>query len=348
MALTVLLLPCIAIAQEAPPAPPEAPASPAALDEDPAVAAARMHFDQGMRLVRRELWEAALTEFDASIAAHPSWVALFNSALCLRNLHRYGRALDALEQLLADHVEAIDPRRRAEAAMLVAEIRGLVTPLVVRVSVDGAAVLVDDELVGASPLARPVLVPSGPHRLEVRREGFMTEHRRVVVVAGRERVEEVALIEQARLGPIRVFSNVEGAAVVIDGDEVGATPYRSVLAEGPHSVEARADGYRSASQGVTIEAGDDPLDVTLALERRRRLHRAWFWSTASLAVASALAMGGLGAAVHVLAGRYDPDADDAVERWEQGRDLMIATDVTLGVACALAASALVMAFFTDY
>lgn len=327
----------------------EAPAEPAeatGLAEDSAVEEARAHFEQGLRLVRREHWAAALSEFETSLQAHPSWSSLYNRALCLRNLHRYAEAIASLEELLETFGAELEVARRRDAETLLGDLRGLVTPVVIRVSAEGATLYVDDDEVGTSPLPGPLLLPSGPHQLEARLPGFLSERRRFVVVSGREQVVELHLSERPRLGSVRVFANVDGATVLLDGDEVGATPFRSAVQAGRHVIEVRSEGYRDGSQEVLVEA-EDEITVSLTLDRRILLHPAWFWSTAGLALASALAVAGLGAAVHLLDAEYDPAASDAIDGYSQGRALMVGADVALAISCASAASALVLAFFTD-
>lgn len=319
----------------------------AAPAEDPALEEARLHFEQGLRLVRREAWGPALAEFEESLRISPTSVAAFNRALCLKHLHRYPESLAAFEGYLERYADEIDRERRADVEAMMGEIRALLTAVTVRVNLDGATVVVDGEAVGTSPLDRPLLLLSGPHEIEVRLAEHEVRRRDIVVVAGRETTEEFVLVPRARRGRLRVESNVPGATVYVDDDELGSVPLDVVLPEGDHEVEVRAEGFRTERQTVRISADEDRI-ATLTLVRPTRAHRGWFWSLVGLTAAGALATTGLGVSVHMLDGDYDPAADDARDRYDQGRSLMIGTDVALGMTCAAAVAAVVLAFYTDW
>lgn len=329
-------------------APEEAPApEPELSAEEVALARSRVHFDHGLRLTRRSLWQAALVEFEESLRLYPTAVAAYNRALCLRRLYRYPETIAALEEYLERYPAEIDAERRTVVENLLSEIRALLTEVTVQVSHPGATIVVDGEEAGTSPLARPLLLLSGPHELVVQLDGHRRVRRDVVVVSGRGVTEAFELEEEASLGRLRVEANVDDAVVIVDGNQVGAVPYLGVLPAGDHRVEVSATGYQPVLQTVSITAGEDRI-ATMTLSQRTRAHRAWFWSAAGLGVGSFLAMIGLGTTAYILHSDYDPAAADAQERYDQGRSYVVATDVMLGVACVSAAAAFILAFFTEW
>jgi hypothetical protein len=330
-----------------PPASPEGSAPEESAGAAGEVERARMHFEQGLRLTRREHWDAALVEFERSLSLHPTQAAALNRALCLQRLRRYGEAIAAFEGYLERYGGEVDEAQRDRARRILEEMRALVTPLTVSVSVDGATVVVDEREVGESPLAEPVPLLSGAHVIEVRMDGYRPARRQVVVVAGEERTERFVLLEPPRMAMVRVESNVEGATLLLDGQEAGVTPWSGVLPQGVHEVAVRAPGHETARTGVTLTADEDRV-LSLTLHPSRRIHRGWFWSAASLAAAGALTTAGLGVTVLVLDGRYDYLAADAAERQAEGRTWMLATDIALGGTLAAAAAALVLGFFVDF
>jgi hypothetical protein len=226
------------------------------------------------------------------------------------------------------------------------EMRALLTEVTVRVNISGATITVDGQEEGTSPLEGPLLLTSGPHALSVTREGYGEARRSIVVVAGQQRTEEFEL-ERRRFGQLVVEANVPEGEVIIDGDAVGTTPYRGLLLAGEHEVAVRAYGYGESSRVVTVEP-DELARVSLSLRRRRRAHQAWFWTALGLTAASAVTTAGLGAAVVVLDGGYEPDSSDAPSDFERGRDLMLGADVAFGIAAASAVGALILYFFTDW
>ena len=324
----------------------EEEAAPDLTEEEVLLARARVHFEHGLRLTRRSLWEAALVEFEESLRLFPTAVAAYNRALCLRRLYRYPETIRALEEYIERFADEIDDQRRTIVENMLIETRYLLTEVTIEVDQLDATILVDGEEVGTSPLSRPVLLLSGPHELEVRLEGFRRVRRTVVVMARHDVRERFQLEREARLGRLRVEANVDYSIVYVDGHEVGLIPYMGVLPEGNHRVEVRADGYHTVVQNVSIEAGEDRI-ATMTLTRRSGAHRAWFWSMAGLSAASLLATIGLGASAYVLHEDYDPALPDAQDRYDEGRSLVVATDIMLSVACVTAAAAFIMALFTE-
>ncbi len=314
--------------------------------EDEALAEARLHFEQGLRLVRRENWAAALAEFEESLRLYPTAVALFNRGLCLRYLNRYPESIEAFTSYLETYAGEIDDDRRAEVERMVQEMRSLLNRVTINVNVDGATITVDSREVGQSPLGAPVLLTSGHHDLEVRLEGYRTVHRTVSVVAGRDMTLAIELTAPPRQGRLRVEANVSGATVLVDGSEVGETPYVGMFDEGEHEITVRADNYRPMTQSVTISANDDRI-ATVVLSSSR-IHRAWFWSMIGLTALGTLTTAGLGVAVATLNGQYDPWAADAGDRYDRGQGLITGADVAFSLTCVTAAAALILAFFTDW
>jgi TolB-like protein len=66
--------------------------------------------------------------------------------------------------------------------------------LLVRTREEAAEVLVDDTLVGSTPLKAPLTLSRGLHRLQVRKDAFIAQTRSVRIEPNQTRVEEVDLI----------------------------------------------------------------------------------------------------------------------------------------------------------
>src|SRR5690349_10512675 len=54
---------------------------------------------------------------------------------------------------------------------------------------------------------------------------------------------------------VRITSEPAGATVVIDGAEVGTTPYEAAIEPGPHSIALRHDGYDASSREFEAAEG---------------------------------------------------------------------------------------------
>jgi hypothetical protein len=122
-----------------------------------------------------------------------------------------------------------------------------------------------------------------------------------------------------------------------------------VLPEGEHEIEVRAPGYTTQIQSVAIATGDERI-VTIAMSEPGGADPAWFWSMVGLTGAATVATVALGAVVLVKDGEYEALAqeDRTVELQDEGKRLMLATDICMGVAIAAAVTATVLAFTTDW
>ncbi len=133
-------------------------------------------------------------------------------------------------------------------------------------NVPGAIVSVDGEVLGEAPATADDL-PPGEHIVEARAEGYRPAQQPVTVEAGRQRVVSVRLEEVQRApGRIVVNADVDGAVVLVDGEERGAPP---VVIEGApagtHAIIVRAEGYREHRETCTVGPGHS-CEVTAHLE----------------------------------------------------------------------------------
>jgi tetratricopeptide (TPR) repeat protein len=109
---------------------------------------------------------------------------LWNMAACERKLGRAAKALTLIDRYVALGGALLADADRQEAARW----RGVLEKGVATVTVTGALagveVLVDDEQVGTTPLAVPVFVDAGAHRVRFTRRGFRSVARLEQVAAG--------------------------------------------------------------------------------------------------------------------------------------------------------------------
>lgn len=134
-------------------------------------ARARAAFEHGVEEMEAGRWQTALDAFDESLAIRPTQVALLNLGRCLESLHRPREALAAYERFLRDFRADATAQRRAHAEERIRELRATMGTLSISVDVPGAALSVDGESVGVSPLAEPVMLPAGTHAVLARVEG---------------------------------------------------------------------------------------------------------------------------------------------------------------------------------
>jgi len=129
-------------------------------------AEARAHFDRGVAFGKQHAYRDALAEFQLAYAAFPNYGVLYNIAQAQILLERPSEALITLERYLAEGGAQIDDKRRSEVEALVLRQRQKTGTIAVSVEPSGAAVTLDDQPLGRAPLAAPLRVDPGVHRLK--------------------------------------------------------------------------------------------------------------------------------------------------------------------------------------
>jgi len=317
---------------------------------------AQKHFRSGTELMKVEDFDGALAEFEQSVALYPTKNGLFNLGNCLKALHRYGEAIETFERLDREFGRQLDAEMRDALERHLDDIRSVIARLQVQVDRAGATVRLDGEEVGKSPLTESLIVGPGEHRLEVSLDGFDAAERDVTIVSGDHRLEKFKL--ERATARLTVTTNVAGATVVVDGEEVGATPLGEPIsvAEGDHVVRVVHDGYEEMDRSIAVEPGEKlTLDFSLVPsgetgakpeaevadaegsapvpEEERRLSPL-FWVGFSTTLACGLAAGGMwiaanseyekfkkeGDAYEVMQG-LPPEAYDEQAVWDKYQDL---------------------------
>jgi len=114
----------------------------------------------------------------------------------------------------------------------------------------GAAVLIDGDMRGATPLADVELAP-GDHPVTVRARGYVDYSATLSIEGlGQRQTLTATLIPAAASVTIR--SNTRDAQLLVDGAARGGLPFVAELAAGVHTVEIRAPGHKSWRQEITV------------------------------------------------------------------------------------------------
>ncbi len=142
--------------------------------------------------------------------------------------------------------------------------------LLMRSTPSGARVILQGRERGVTPLSLSGL-PFGTYRVQFARDGYRTEEQQVVLSASRaDRAVAVRLrVASPVVGPgiLVVDTRPAGAAVLVDGKRVGATPLvLPGVMSGSHRVRLELPGYRPWETTVAIKAGTRSR-VTASLEQ---------------------------------------------------------------------------------
>ena len=174
----------------APAAQPAAPPSPEVLLE------AKQRFDRGFELYEEGEYPLALIEFNRAYELVPNYKVLYNIGQVCIQLGQYANARRALEEYLTKGGDALPADRRAAVNKDLEMLGHRTAHLTVGANLEGAEVLVDDVLVGKTPLGPALLVDAGVHRVTVRRPGYLPKTSNVTLAGGDEQNVTLALERQ--------------------------------------------------------------------------------------------------------------------------------------------------------
>ncbi len=160
-------------AQTAPITPP-APA-PVAPPDSAVSLEARARYARGVALYDAGSYAEALVELERANALAPSYKLLYSIGLVRVQLEDFVGASSAFTRYLAEGADGLSPARRSETTRRLEELRRKVATLEIHVSVDGAEVVLDDVVIGVSPLATGVAVNPGRHKIVARLSGYRAD-----------------------------------------------------------------------------------------------------------------------------------------------------------------------------
>jgi tetratricopeptide (TPR) repeat protein len=185
-----------AAAPSSAPSTPEAagPAAAAPAGPSPEVMAeAKQRFDRGFELYEEGEYPLALIEFNRAYELVPNYRVLYNIGQVCIQLGQYANARRALTEYVKHGGDSLAPDRRASVNKDLEMIARRTAFLTVNGNVEFSEVLVDDVLVGKTPLDAPLLVDAGVHRVTLRRSGYLPRTTNVTLAGGDEQTLNVTL-----------------------------------------------------------------------------------------------------------------------------------------------------------
>lgn len=226
---------------------------------------AKQLFESGLKLMRLDDFVGASATFERSIALYPTQNSLFNLANCYRAMQRYGDALATIERLKRDFVDKLKPEIKASVDRQQIEIQLLAASLTVETDPPDTTVTIDGKPIGAGPKLGPLLLEPGEHTIEATRPDHRSQRRTVKLEPGLSRNEKFVL--EIETGNIIVRATPEGAAVFLDGKQIGTTPLADAvsLAVGKHVLALHASDREDFEHAIDVRPGDRQiLDIVLA------------------------------------------------------------------------------------
>jgi hypothetical protein len=255
LAATLLLTaiaPGAALAQPAPAAPPAAGST-------AAIAA-------GDKATRAKDYATALTQYQTAQQTVPSARAEMGVADALYNLGRLGEAYDTYNDVQTTYAGKLRPDEKALSTNRLKELAKKTGYLSIRVSEAGADVQVDGKPFGTSPVPTLVRVLTGTHQVHISKAGFNPFDGNAEVAADGKAVVDATLGAVATTGHLVVHSTTpDPLRVILDGVDVGATPWEGDVPPGSHTIAGRSSSATAQAQTVDVAVGSKTaLDLVAA------------------------------------------------------------------------------------
>lgn len=157
------------------------------------MAEAKQRFDRGFELYEEGEYPLALIEFNRAYELVPNYRVLYNIGQVCIQLGQYANARRALTEYREKGGDGLSNDRRASIAKDLEMLDRRTAYLMITSNVSGAEVLVDDVVVGKTPLDAALLVDAGVHRVSLRRQGYQQRTNRVTLAGGDQQTAAVPL-----------------------------------------------------------------------------------------------------------------------------------------------------------
>lgn len=237
--------------------PPPAKPTPAAIAES------KKKLASGQKLLKAKKWSEAQAELESSYELNPTVPALRGVAEAQEGAGKLSKAYATWERLLANHGKQLLGHERNAIDKHLKELAQKTGWLSLSVSQPGAAISIDGEPRGVAPVDAPIRLDAGEHRVRVTAPLHQPFEQVVNVAAGQSTALDAKLTLEVVTGTVLVReASGKPTKVVVDGVEVGTTPWDGNLAPGTYKIALVGEGLASAPRDVEIKLGDK-LDVSL-------------------------------------------------------------------------------------
>jgi len=186
----------------------------------------------------KKAYERALKAYEKAFELYPLAQIYFPIGLAEQKL---GRHLDAIRhyQQLLDEVEDLKPALKKEVDKRLAEVKNHVTVLTLKISPDGANIVVDEEDKGTAPLAVPLYLKPGEHTIAVTASGHVLYEKKETFEAGDQtrdvKLEKVPVVvkktppKKKKKKKTKVAGPAKGKLMIGVGATVGMTSFALIF-----------------------------------------------------------------------------------------------------------------------
>jgi hypothetical protein len=246
--------------------------------------AARLLYEDG------DFTGAAL-KFKQSFDASKDVRLLWNMAACEKSLRHYAKVFKLVERYLYLGQSVLPEEDQKDAAALLDAMKAFVGTVKISVNEAEAAISVDDEVVGVSPLMERLLLDMGARRLRVTKPGFTPFVDTLQVAGASELPVTVRLIKESHEGRIAIAASAENL-LYLDGKLVAQGRWEGTVPSGAHTVRVTGQGMKPYQTEIVLADKETrSLQVTLESETKRDGTNALWWVLGGVAAAGAAASG---------------------------------------------------------
>jgi hypothetical protein len=231
-------------------------AATSASEPDEAVARARRHFENGVKLYRDQNYAGALAEFEAAYRLKPGAGSIQNVALSQKALFRYAEAARTLQALLTRHGAELSDAEKRTVRSTIEELESLVGTLRIKVAPDSARVTIGGRSLERAELAG-LRLDVGEHTVVAEAPGYARDTITVRIAGGHEQSVDIALRPVS--GFVRVTTDDPQAAIAIDSEALAFHRWNGPVPPGRHYVQVYKPGFETFEQIVHVEVGKTEL-----------------------------------------------------------------------------------------
>lgn len=244
----------------------EAPAFAATPVRDELSAEAQKDWDAARELYDAGDYRSALVHFEKAYEVSKNPRVLFNVGVCWKDLTQYALAIRVWERALGfrDRLSKEDVQKLEFA---VSAARPFVSTMKLQSDQVGATLTIDGNEIGKTPFVEAISIDVGHRKIALQKDGFALNEKSIDVVQGNEVNLVLNLTPLHKTGTVSIaVTGAPSATLFMDGRELGPAPYNGEIPEGPHTFEARAQGYYSTRQTSDVPYGKS-LRLALALAK---------------------------------------------------------------------------------
>jgi hypothetical protein len=253
---------------------------------------AKAEYEGGRILYADKDYANAIVKFQKAHEIAGDARLLWNIAVCEKNLRRYSRMLRTIRRYQTEAAPLLSADERAQAAEIIKTVETFVSALKLTSTEAGADIYVDDDKLGTTPLAEPIMIDVGKRRIRVVKPGFREVVLNPEVVGGGELVLDVPLEKDVHRGRLQVFAGAEDV-IFLDGKAVGKERWDGSVSSGGHTLKVSAPGMAAYQSEVVIaDEKARRVDVTLSPAVRTDTTRTVLWIVGGVVLAAGTAIGG--------------------------------------------------------